>query len=65
MQSAASPKPLCHTCQQRVASFQDEYGQPLCHACAKFPIRRTGHVLRRNDPCHCGSGRKFKDCCRG
>ena len=23
----------------------------------------TVHHLGRNDPCHCGSGRKFKHCC--
>ncbi len=23
----------------------------------------TGHHLGRNDPCHCGSGRKYKHCC--
>ena len=24
---------------------------------------RTGPKLGRNDPCHCGSGKKFKKCC--
>jgi hypothetical protein len=23
----------------------------------------TAHDLGRNDPCHCGSGRKYKHCC--
>jgi hypothetical protein len=23
----------------------------------------TGRPLGRNDPCHCGSGRKYKQCC--
>lgn len=23
----------------------------------------TGHQLGRNEPCHCGSGRKYKQCC--
>ena len=23
----------------------------------------TGHHPGRNDPCHCGSGRKYKHCC--
>ncbi len=27
------------------------------------PIRRPGSKLGRNDPCPCGSGRKFKKCC--
>jgi uncharacterized protein len=25
-------------------------------------IRRDGAKLGRNDPCHCGSGRKYKQC---
>ena len=25
----------------------------------------TGRHLGRNDPCHCGSGRKYKQCCLG
>lgn len=27
------------------------------------PIRREGPKLGRNDPCPCGSGKKFKKCC--
>jgi len=23
----------------------------------------TRHEIGRNDPCHCGSGRKYKQCC--
>lgn len=26
------------------------------------PIRREGPAIGRNDPCHCGSGKKFKKC---
>lgn len=26
-------------------------------------IRRIGKSLGRNDPCECGSGKKFKKCC--
>jgi len=26
-------------------------------------IRRKGKKLGRNDPCHCGSGKKYKTCC--
>jgi len=25
--------------------------------------RIVTHKLGRNDPCHCGSGKKFKKCC--
>ncbi len=27
------------------------------------PIRRQGEKVGRNDPCPCGSGKKFKNCC--
>jgi hypothetical protein len=31
----------------------------------KKPIIRPGSKLGRNDPCPCGSGRKYKKCCMG
>ena len=34
----------------------DAYGVPE-------PLRRTGPRVGRNDPCPCGSGKKFKKCC--
>jgi preprotein translocase subunit SecA len=30
---------------------------------ANAPIRRTGKKVQPNDPCSCGSGRKYKHCC--
>jgi SEC-C motif-containing protein len=30
---------------------------------AKKPIQRTSPKIGRNDPCSCGSGKKFKKCC--
>ena len=32
---------------------------------AQEPYRREGPKVGRNDPCPCGSGRKFKKCCGG
>ncbi|MEO6807755.1 MAG: SEC-C metal-binding domain-containing protein, partial [Isosphaeraceae bacterium] len=29
------------------------------------PVRNTGRKVGRNDPCPCGSGKKFKACCMG
>jgi len=29
------------------------------------PIRNSGRRIGRNDPCPCGSGKKFKNCCMG
>ncbi|MDO9043320.1 MAG: YchJ family metal-binding protein [Desulfocapsaceae bacterium] len=28
-----------------------------------LPVERRGPKIGRNDPCHCGSGKKFKKCC--
>ena len=30
-----------------------------------LPVRREGPKVGRNDPCPCGSGKKFKKCCGG
>jgi len=38
--------------------------QPLEETPAKSkPVRREGTKVGRNDPCPCGSGKKFKKCC--
>ena len=29
----------------------------------KEPVRNVGRKVGRNDPCPCGSGKKFKSCC--
>jgi hypothetical protein len=28
-----------------------------------MPVRRDGKKVGRNDPCPCGSGKKYKKCC--
>lgn len=33
------------------------------HHEAKIPIVRQGAKIGRNDPCPCGSGKKYKKCC--
>ncbi len=30
---------------------------------ARGPVRRTDKKVQRNDPCPCGSGKKYKNCC--
>jgi len=38
----------------------------VCGKCAKAPIptiRRGSKRVGRNDPCPCGSGKKYKRCC--
>ncbi len=43
---------------QRAASQQDTRQQPMQYQ----PIRNEGPKVGRNDPCPCGSGKKFKNC---
>jgi hypothetical protein len=44
--------------------YEDRYdeGEPPADVPATAPIRNTQAKLRRNDPCWCGSGKKFKKC---
>jgi preprotein translocase subunit SecA len=32
-------------------------------AAPKKPVQRKGQKVGRNDPCPCGSGKKYKKCC--
>jgi hypothetical protein len=40
-----------------------KYVRALADAFAGGPIRNPGSRIGRNDPCPCGSGRKYKQCC--
>ena len=39
------------------------YFEPFRRAVVQMPLRRQGPKVGRNDPCPCGSGRKYKQCC--
>jgi SEC-C motif-containing protein len=43
-------------------SHVHEEGQGHHHT-PMVPIKRDSEKLGRNDPCHCGSGKKLKKCC--
>ncbi len=58
------------------ACFDQKYGSKADHDTAPLvdvaasslfqrqqPIRRTGPNAGRNEPCPCGSGKKYKKCC--
>ena len=38
-------------------------GTNMDDSAARGPVRRVGKKLQPNDPCPCGSGRKYKQCC--
>jgi len=45
-----------------IADFLPEHRPPVVIE-SDEPIRRPIPKLGRNDPCHCGSGKKYKKCC--
>jgi preprotein translocase subunit SecA len=49
---AADPEAVALAVQQR----------PEAEAAAPQPVRRFGQKIGRNDPCPCGSGKKYKQC---
>lgn len=52
--------------QREVAEFRNEGGRWYYYD-SEFPkpqtLKREGDKTGRNDPCPCGSGKKFKKCC--
>jgi uncharacterized protein len=54
---------LCTELGDLVADAYDFFRDSGAVAPAQTPIRREGPRVGRNDPCPCGSGRKFKRCC--
>ncbi len=40
----------------------DRPGQPAAPAEVPKPYRHPGRPIGRNEPCHCGSGKKYKTC---
>ena len=45
------------------SASQPGHGAPPVSEPAPQPIRRIGPDVGRNDPCPCGSGKKYKKCC--
>lgn len=43
--------------------FFEPYRQAFADAPVHIPMRRDGPKIGRNEPCPCGSGRKYKHCC--
>ena len=39
------------------------HGPNCSHGHSHAPVRRDEPKVGRNDPCTCGSGKKFKKCC--
>lgn len=48
---------------KREEDSEEDVLEPLLSEYATAPIRRTAPKVGRNEPCPCGSGKKFKKCC--
>ncbi len=44
-----------------VRALKDAFGEAASGK--RKPVKRPGSRIGRNDPCPCGSGRKYKKCC--
>ena len=50
--------------EDRLATAQASHGDDVSAAeSKKNPVRNDGEKIGRNDPCPCGSGKKYKNCC--
>jgi uncharacterized protein len=47
----------------RIYHYFEPHRRLLASASRPKPLRREGRKIRRNEPCPCGSGRKYKHCC--
>ena len=59
-----NPSPPSSTLPRPKYRYEDRYdeGEPPLDIPVTEPIRRTTPKVGRNDPCWCGSGKKFKKC---
>jgi len=58
----ATQKELAHH-ETSLFDYQDQWLFKEGHIHAGQPMKRLSPKLGRNDPCGCGSGKKFKKCC--
>jgi len=48
---------------EREGDREEELLEPISSDYSTAPLRRTSPKIGRNEPCPCGSGKKFKKCC--
>jgi uncharacterized protein len=48
---------------QQIQTIHDHMQRQRMEKYAATPIQRKGEKVGRNDPCPCGSGKKYKKCC--
>jgi len=62
-QSLLRTDPLAAPARQTAASSPTEMNEPESPKVFELPIKREMPKVGRNDPCPCGSGKKYKSCC--
>jgi protein translocase subunit secA len=55
---------LYHISLQKEAPKREQVAKPIMdNSAPSEPVRNKGKKIGRNDPCPCGSGKKYKNCC--
>ena len=49
--------------QRQMPQQQETYANQPDEEIPREPYRREGKKIGRNEPCPCGSGKKYKKCC--
>jgi len=64
LEHASNPErpPIPHWTELQLADLLPEH-RPRAIVGGDYTVRRPIPKLGRNDPCHCGSGKKYKTCC--
>jgi hypothetical protein len=57
------PAPLISACLRKGSSMHVQYQEPTGRLVKRDPSSSHSAKIGRNDPCSCGSGKKFKRCC--
>jgi len=62
-ESAAREKRQADAARGKVSGMPDKTPEANRGRGRTEPVRRSGAKIGRNDPCPCGSGKKYKNCC--
>jgi preprotein translocase subunit SecA len=57
IQIGVSPEQLVRMRQAKMANLRANGGE------GAMPVKKQSKEIGRNDPCPCGSGKKYKQCC--
>ena len=61
--AAAAATAMGTAAQRRDLAAAEAAGPGTGAAVKRMPVRRTTPAIGRNEPCPCGSGKKYKNCC--